>query len=186
LEVVNIKEGLSEKPNTINKNSEDENLLKIKKKHAIYVLTDTLFMDLKRFYSLNFLGKLLLSAIFVNAIPGKITNFGSQTQYIVSRGFPEPLANIMLFLAIILLISGSVLLIFSERTKLACTLLLIFLVPTTIIFHLVPFQLVAVARNLSLIGGLLIAIDKSRNNYLNASSNLESKEIEYSDLNEDN
>ena len=80
MEVVNIKEGVSEKPNTINKNSEDENLLKIKKKHAIYVLTDTLFMDLKRFYSLNFLGKLLLSAIFVNAIPGKITNFGSQTQ----------------------------------------------------------------------------------------------------------
>ena len=143
-------------------------------------------MELKRFYSLNFISKLLLSAIFVNAIPGKITNFGSQTQYIVSRGFPEPLANVMLFLAIILLISGSVLLIFSARTKLACTLLLIFLVPTTIIFHLVPFQLVAVSRNLSLIGGLLIAIDKSRNNYLNTSSNLESKEIEYSDLNEDN
>ena len=143
-------------------------------------------MDLKRFYSLNFLGKLLLSAIFVNAIPGKIVNFGSQAQYIVSRGFPEWLSNIMLFAAIILLISGSVLLIFSERTKLACSLLLVFLVPTTIIFHLVPFQFVAVARNLSLIGGLLIAIDKSSINFLNSSSNLETKEIEYSDLNEDN
>ena len=76
--------------------------------------------------------------------------------------------------------------IFSKRTKLACSLLIIFLVPTTFIFHLVPFQLVEVTRNLSLIGGLLIAIDKSSNNYLNASSNLESKEIEYSDLNEDN
>ena len=92
----------------------------------------------------------------------------------------------MLFASIILLIIGSFLLIFSERTKLACSLLLIFLVPTTIIFHLVPFQFLAVTRNLSLIGGLLIAIDKSSNNYLNASSNLESKEIEYSDLNEDN
>ena len=143
-------------------------------------------MDLKRFYSLNFLGKLLLSAIFVNAIPGKIINFGSQAQYITSRGFPESLSNIMLFLAIILLISGSVLLIFSERTKLACTLLLVFLVPTTIIFHLVPFQFMAITRNLSLIGGLLIAIDKSNINYLKVSSNLETKEIEYSDLNEDN
>jgi len=161
-------------------------LLKIKAKYAIYVLTDTIFMDLKRFYSLNFLGKLFLSAIFVNAIPGKIVNFGSQAQYIVSRGFPEWLSNIMLFAAIILLISGSVLLIFSERTKLACSLLLVFLVPTTIIFHLVPFQFVAVARNLSLIGGLLIAIDKSSINFLNSSSNLETKEIEYSDLNEDN
>ena len=143
-------------------------------------------MELKRFYSLNFLGKLLLASIFVNAIPGKITNFGDQAKYIVSRGFPEPLSNIMLFSAIILLISGSVLLIFSERTKLASSLLLIFLVPTTIIFHLVPFQFLAVARNLSLIGGLLIAIDKSSISYLDSSSSLESKEIEYSDLNEDN
>ena len=143
-------------------------------------------MDLKKFYSLNFLSKLLLSAIFVNAIPGKIINFGFQSKYIVSRGFPEPLSNIMLVAAIILLISGSILLIFSERTKLACTLLLIFLVPTTIIFHLVPFQLLAVARNLSLVGGLLIAIEQSSINYLNASSDLQTKEIEYSDLNEDN
>tara|TARA_Y100001970_G_C14205699_1_gene843821 strand:- start:1070 stop:1501 length:432 start_codon:yes stop_codon:yes gene_type:complete len=143
-------------------------------------------MDLKRFYSLNFLGKLLLSAIFVNAIPGKITNFGSQAQYIISRGFPEPLAIIMLIAAIVLLITGSVLLIFSERTKLACSLILVFLVPTTIIFHLAPFQFGAVARNLSLIGGLLIAIDKSSINSLNTSLIKESKEIEYSDLNEDN
>ena len=139
-------------------------------------------MNFKKFYSLNFLGKLLLSAIFVNAIPGKITNFGSQAEYIVSRGFPEPISFVLLFLAIVLLIGGSVLLIFSEKTKLACSLLLIFLVPTTIIFHLVPFQLVAVARNLSLIGGLLIAIDKSNVSYLKKNS----KEIEYSDLNEDN
>ena len=143
-------------------------------------------MDLKNFFSLNFLSKLLLSSIFVTAIPGKISNFGSQSQFIVSRGFPEPLSNIMLTLAIVLLISGSLLLIFSKRIKLACSLLIIFLVPTTIIFHLVPFQLVEVARNLSLIGGLLIAIEKSSINYLNASSSLESKEIEYSDLNEDN
>ena len=143
-------------------------------------------MDLKKFYSLDFLSRLLLSAIFVNAIPGKISNFGGQAQFIVSRGFPEPLANIMLFLAIILLVSGSFLLIFSKRTKLACSLLLIFLVPTTIIFHLVPFQLMAITRNLSLIGGLLIAIEKSDTNQLNKTSSSESKEIEYSDLNEDN
>ena len=143
-------------------------------------------MDLKKFYSLNFLSKLLLSAIFVNAIPGKITNFGSQAEYIVSRGFPEPISAVLLFLAIVLLICGSVLLIFSEKTKLACSLLLIFLVPTTIIFHLVPFQLVAVARNLSLIGGLLIAIDKSNVNSPKNNSKKKSKEFEYSDLNEDN
>ena len=118
-------------------------------------------MDLKRFYSLDFLGRLLLSAIFINAIPGKITNFSAQAEYISNRGFPESISMIMMVVSIALLFSGTVLLIFTERTKLACSLLLIFLVPATIVFHLIPFQLAAVARNLSLIGGLLVAIEKS-------------------------
>ena len=143
-------------------------------------------MNFKKFYSLNFLAKLFLSAIFVNAIPSKITNFGSQAQYITSRGFPEPLSNLLLIAAIAILLSGSILLIFSNKTKLACSLLLIFLVPTTIIFHLVPLQFMAIARNLSLIGGLLIAIDKTNVNFLKQDAKQESKEIEYSDLNEDN
>ena len=143
-------------------------------------------MNFKRFYSLNFVAKLLLSAIFVNAIPSKITNFGSQAEYITSRGFPEPLSNFLLISTIAILISGSILLIFSNKTKLACSLLLIFLVPTTIIFHLVPLQFMAIARNLSLIGGLLIAIEKTNVNSFNQDSKQESREIEYSDLNEDN
>ena len=143
-------------------------------------------MNFKRFFSLDFLAKLLLSAIFVNAIPSKIANFGSQAQYITDRGFPEPLSNLLLVAAIALLISGSILLIFSNKTKLACSLLLIFLIPTTIIFHLVPFQIMAIARNLSLIGGLLVAIDKTNFNSFKQDVKQESKEIEYSDLNEDN
>ena len=118
-------------------------------------------MNLKRFYSLNFLGRLFLSAIFVNAIPSKITNFSAQTNYIVSKGFPESIAAVLLLLAIIILISGSILLIFTKKIKLGSSLLLIFLIPTTIIFHFAPFDLFPVVRNLSLIGGLLLAIDKS-------------------------
>ena len=124
-------------------------------------------MNFKRFYSLDFLAKLFLSAIFVNAIPSKITNFGSQAEFITSRGFPESLSYLLLIAATALLISGSILLIFSDKTKLACSLLLVFLVPTTIIFHLVPLQLMAITRNLSLIGGLLIAIDKTNVNFPN-------------------
>ena len=119
-------------------------------------------MDLTRFSSLNFLGRLLLSAIFINAIPGKITNFAAQAEYITNRGFPEPVSMIMIAGTIALLLGGTLLLIFTEQIKLACSLLLIFLVPATIIFHLIPFQLAAVARNLSLIGGLLVAIEKSK------------------------
>ena len=116
-------------------------------------------MNLK-IISLNFISKLFLSAIFVNAIPGKITNFSSQLEFISNRGFPELFSAILLICATILLISGVILLIFSDKIKLACSLLLIFLIPTTIIFHLVPFQILAFSRNLSLIGGLLMAIDR--------------------------
>ena len=80
-------------------------------------------MDLKRFYSLNFLGRLFLSAIFINAISGKITNFAAQSEYITNRGFPEPVSIIMMVGAIALLLGGSVLLIFTERIKRACSLL---------------------------------------------------------------
>ena len=125
------------------------------------LISDTFFMNLKSFYSLNFVAKFLLSAIFVNAIPSKITDFDSQAQYITSKGFPEPLSHILLIAATLLLIIGSILLIFSNRTRLACSLLLIFLIPTSIIFHIVPLQLTAIARNLSLAGGLLLAIDKT-------------------------
>ena len=44
----------------------------------------------------------------------------------------------------------------------------------------------AIARNLSLIGGLLIAIDKTNLHSFNQYEKKDSKEIEYSDLNEDN
>ncbi len=81
-------------------------------------------MDLKKFTSLNFVGRLLLSAIFINAIPGKITNFTAQAGYLTSRGFPEPLSMIMMVIAIALLIGGTALLIFTERIKLAALIIL--------------------------------------------------------------
>tara|TARA_B100001109_G_C18472986_1_gene294326 strand:+ start:59 stop:490 length:432 start_codon:yes stop_codon:yes gene_type:complete len=143
-------------------------------------------MNFKRFFSLNFLAKLLLSAIFVNAIPSKISDFSRWVEIISNKGFPEPLSNLLLVAVIGVLISGSILLIFSNKTKLACSLLLLFLIPTTIIFHLRPFELMEFTRNLSLIGGLLIAIDKTKVISTNQNSKQESREIEYSDLNEDN
>ena len=118
-------------------------------------------MNLKSFYSLNFLGRLFLSAIFINAIPRKILDFGGNTKYIAAQGFPEFLSVILLTAAILTLIIGSFLLIFTKKIKLGSSLLLVFLVPTTVIFHLVNFDPMHLIMNISLIGGLLLAIDKS-------------------------
>ena len=120
-------------------------------------------MDFKNFYSLNFLGRLFLSAIFINAIPSKILYFESKTKYIAAQGFPEFLSAIFLVAAILVLVIGSILLIFTKKIKLGSSLLLIFLIPTTVIFHLINFDPVHLIMNISLIGGLFLAIDKSSN-----------------------
>ena len=59
--------------------------------------------------------------------------------------------------AIICLILGSGFFIFGEKQKIGSVFLLLFLIPTTIIFHVFPFHQRAVFINLGLIGGLIIS-----------------------------
>jgi len=58
--------------------------------------------------------------------------------------------------AIICLILGSGFFIFGENQKIGSGFLLLFIIPTTIIFHVFPFHQKAVLFNLALIGGLII------------------------------
>ena len=59
--------------------------------------------------------------------------------------------------AIICLILGSGFFIFGEDQKIGSVFLLLFLIPTKIIFDLFPFHQRAVLMNIGLIGGLIIA-----------------------------
>ena len=106
--------------------------------------------------SLDFLARVAISAIFVSAIPGKITGFGRTVEYISSKGITEPIASILLVGAIICLSLGSGFFIFGGNQKIGSAFLLLFLIPTTMIFHVFPFHQEAVLMNLGLIGGLLI------------------------------
>ena len=107
--------------------------------------------------SLDFLARVAISAIFISAIPGKITGFGRTVEYISSKGIPDPIASILLVGAIICLTLGSGFFIFGGNQKIGSAFLLLFLIPTTIIFHVFPFHQRAVFMNLGLIGGLLIS-----------------------------
>jgi len=106
---------------------------------------------------LDFLARVAISAIFISAIPGKITGFGRTVEYITSKGIPDPIASILLVGAIICLTLGSGFFIFGGNQKIGSALLLLFLIPTTIIFHVFPLHQRAVFMNLGLIGGLLIS-----------------------------
>ena len=107
--------------------------------------------------SLDFFSRFSISAIFISAIPSKISDFVGTVEYISSKGIPESISSILLVGAIICLILGSGFFIFGENQKIGSVFLLLFLIPTTIIFHVFPFHQRALLMNLGLIGGLIIA-----------------------------
>ena len=104
----------------------------------------------------DFFARVAISSIFISAIPRKIIGFTKTVAYISSKGIPDPIASILLVGAIICLTLGSGFLIFGGNQKIGSAFLLLFLIPTTIIFHIFPFHQRAVLMNLGLIGGLLI------------------------------
>ncbi len=106
---------------------------------------------------LDFFSRVSISAIFISAIPGKINDFERTVEYISSKGIPEPISSILLVGAIICLILGSGFFIFGKNQKIGSVFLLLFLIPTTIIFHVFPFHQRVVFMNLGLVGGLIIA-----------------------------
>ena len=114
----------------------------------------------------SLIGRILISAIFIYAIPGKIIDFEQTVNVISNKNIPPFLSAILLLLAIICLIIGSILFISGFKQKLGACLLLLFIVPTTFIFHFSPFQIKAVLMNAGLIGGLILGLNNVRNNSL--------------------
>tara|TARA_B100000700_G_C14751795_1_gene717901 strand:- start:77 stop:457 length:381 start_codon:yes stop_codon:yes gene_type:complete len=108
----------------------------------------------------DFLGRLCLATTFAIAIPPKILDFQSVANSISKQGIPEPLAAFLLVIAIACLIGGVGFLLFGKDQRIGASLLLVFLVPTTLIMHFFPFQSLAVFMNLGLIGGLIIALTR--------------------------
>ena len=106
---------------------------------------------------LDWLGRVLMAALFVKAVPGKLTDFSGTVDVIASKGIAEPLAGCLLASAISCLIFGSVVFVFGANTRLGSSLLLVFLVPTTLIFHTLPVD-AGLFINQVLIGALLLAL----------------------------
>ncbi len=108
----------------------------------------------------NLIGRILISAIFIYAIPGKILNFEKTVQLIASKNIPYFFATFLLILAILCLILGSIFFVTGFKQRLGSFLLLIFIVPTTFIFHFFPLQIKAVLMNAGLAGGLILGLNK--------------------------
>jgi len=105
------------------------------------------------------IGRILLVLIFLQSGIGKIENFGGTAQVMANHGMPY--ANFFLVGAIFFELVGSVTVILGYFTRFGALLLLIFLIPTTLIFHNIfvdPKMMVHFMKNVSMFGGCLILL----------------------------
>ena len=110
---------------------------------------------------LDGIARVLLCLVFLHAVIGKLTGFAGVAGMIAGRGLP--LAPLLLAAAVALMVVGSVLVISGIRVRLVAILLLLFLVPTTLLFHndvADPQERIQLLKNLSIIGGLLLVAER--------------------------
>lgn len=102
------------------------------------------------------IGRILLAVIFFMAGINKIGNPGGTQQYMAAHGMP--LTALLLVVAIIIELAGSISLFLGYKARLGAWILVIFMIPTTLIFH-TNFadqnQMIHFMKNLSMTGGLL-------------------------------
>ncbi|TVR76963.1 MAG: DoxX family protein [Chitinophagaceae bacterium] len=106
------------------------------------------------------IARLSISVIFFVSAIDKIMNFSDKIEYMKKVGQMSGPLEILLFFAIIFLLVGSLSLILGYKIKMGAALLIIFLIPTTFIFHFDPgtAQDIQLMKNLAMTGGLLMLI----------------------------
>jgi uncharacterized membrane protein YphA (DoxX/SURF4 family) len=103
------------------------------------------------------IGRTFLATIFIHAAINKIFDFANTQTMITEKGLP--LAGILLAGTIVFQILGGLSLVLGYKTRLGAWLLILFLIPTTIIFHNfwdVPAEKIDFLKNLSIMGGLFM------------------------------
>ena len=102
--------------------------------------------------------RICLALIFLNAGINHVTGFPGFVDTIASKGIPIP-PVLLAIGSIVCLLGGAISLLLGFQTKIGAWLLIVFLVPTTLLFHPPPTDLSGFLKNLALIGGLLFAIE---------------------------
>lgn len=102
-------------------------------------------------------GRILLALIFIMSGISKITDFEGTLAYMSAYGMP--LTWLFALGAIALELVGGISLIAGFLTRLGALALIVFLIPTTLIFHTDfadKLQMIMFMKNLAIIGGLLM------------------------------
>ena len=111
-----------------------------------------------------FIGRVFLSAIFIMAGVEKIMDPAGTSAYMASQGMP--MVPFFLAMTIIFELGGGLSLLTGFKTRWGALALIVFLIPTTLIFHnfweVSPdqkqLQMIMFLKNLAIIGGLLTVL----------------------------
>ncbi len=110
------------------------------------------------------IGRLLLAAIFLLSGFGKIMDFAGTAEQIAGKGLPLP--QLLTVGAIVFELVGGLMVATGFRIGYGAVLLILFLVPTTLLFHNfwsysgqeMEKEIISFLKNLSILGGLLITL----------------------------
>ena len=103
--------------------------------------------------------RICLCIIFINSGIGKIFGFSDTAGMMAGKGLPIP--EILLVFTIAFQLLGGLSLLLGYKVKIGSTLLILFLIPATLVFHnpiTNPDELNSFLKNIGLIGGLLMTI----------------------------
>jgi putative oxidoreductase len=105
--------------------------------------------------------RILLSGIFLKSGISHALDFMGMQQAIMVKGIPAFLAAGMALGGIVLLLAGGLSILLGYKIRVGAKLLILFLIPATLLFHLNladQMQQIQFFKNLGLIGGLLLLI----------------------------
>lgn len=114
--------------------------------------------------ALNFIGRLLLAALFLPAGLSKLSGFEGTVGYISSVGLPLP--TVAAAVALTVEILGSIALIVGFQTRIAAAVLAVFTLVASVFFHafwaVAPeqafVQQLLFFKNIGVVGGLLVLV----------------------------
>lgn len=112
------------------------------------------------------IGRAFLGALFFISGIYKILGFSGVAGWMASAGLPA--ASLLLVITIVIEVAGGLMLITGFRANLAALVIALFLVPATIVFHAFwsadaagfQDQLTQFLKNLSILGGMLLVIER--------------------------
>jgi putative oxidoreductase len=105
------------------------------------------------------IGRILMVLIFLKSGLGKIENFTDTAQFMAKAGMPY--TTFFLLGAIFLELAGGITIALGFLTRVGALMLLVFLVPTTLIFHgnfTDQGQVIHFMKNVSMLGGCLFLL----------------------------